>query len=135
MVQSIFQTGLQNYLIFQPFLVNVNLGMVDLINDNLKESQNESIKPSPITNISFNPEIIYKYLQGKIKWKGICFKKTSISFIHGNVINLYITCDTWSRDLNTDFTLRNCLFGTMKLNANPDKFGYGSIGFDARSKF
>ena len=54
---------------------------------------------------------------------------------------LYIsyTLDPWSRDLNTDFTLGNCLFGTAKLTKNPDpnKYeysGYG-IGFDARSGF
>ena len=64
-----------------------------------------------------------------------------VSFIHGNVVNLYISyeLDTWSRDLNTDFTLGNCLFGAVKLTKNddPDKYGhigYG-IGFDARSQF
>ena len=44
--------------------------------------------------------------------------------------------DTQSRDLNTDFTLGNCLFAVVKLTSNvdPDKYrysGYG-IGFDAR---
>ena len=43
------------------------------------------------------------------------------------------------RDLNTDFTLNNCLFGSVKLtkNADPEKYkysGYG-IGFDSRSEF
>ena len=47
--------------------------------------------------------------------------------------------DTWSNDLNTDFTLGNCLFGAVKLTKNPnrDKYkrsGYG-VGFDSRSKF
>ena len=63
-----------------------------------------------------------------------------MSFLHKNVVNLYIiyTLDTWSKDLNTDFTLGNCLFGAVKLTKNfePDKYkysGYG-IGFDTRSK-
>ena len=43
------------------------------------------------------------------------------------------------RNLNTDFTLNNCLFGSVKVtkNADPDKYkysGYG-IGFDFRSAF
>ena len=43
----------------------------------------------------------------------------------------------WSRDLNTDFTLKHCLFGGVKLakNTDPDKYvytGYG-FGFDLRS--
>ena len=57
------------------------------------------------------------------------------------VINQYISdiLDTWSRDLNTNFTLGNCLFGAMKLtkNADPDKYGcsgYGT-GFNARLQF
>ena len=45
----------------------------------------------------------------------------------------------WSKDLNTDFTLDNCLFGAVKLtkNADPDKYVYSgySIGFDSRSQF
>ena len=44
-----------------------------------------------------------------------------------------------SRDLNTNFTLGNCLFGAVKLtnNVDPDKYrysGYG-IGFDECSEF
>ena len=56
------------------------------------------------------------------------------------IINLYISykLDRWSRDLNTDFTLSNCLFGSVKLtkNADPDKCKYSSygIGFDSCSE-
>ena len=47
--------------------------------------------------------------------------------------------DTGSRDLNTDFTLKDCLFGDVKLakNNDQDKYvytGYG-IGFNLRSEF
>ena len=57
------------------------------------------------------------------------------------VRNLYIsyTLDPWSRDLNTDFTLNNCLFGSVKLTENsyPDKEKYSNygLGFDSRSEF
>ena len=44
-----------------------------------------------------------------------------------------------SRDLNSDFTLKDCLFGGVKLakNADPDKHVYSGyvIGFDSRSEF
>ena len=47
--------------------------------------------------------------------------------------------DTWSKNLNTDFTLGDCLFGGVKLtkNVDLDKYGYsGDItGFDSRSDF
>ena len=56
------------------------------------------------------------------------------------VINLYIfyILNLWLRNLNTDFTLKNCLFGSVKLtkNTDPDKYkynGYG-IGLDSRSE-
>ena len=43
----------------------------------------------------------------------------------------------WLRNLNTDFTLKNCLFGFVKLTKNfdPDKYKHSSygIGFDSRS--
>ena len=47
--------------------------------------------------------------------------------------------DTWSRDLNFDFTLKDCLFGGVKLvkNAHPNIYtcsGYG-IGFHVPSEF
>ena len=58
-----------------------------------------------------------------------------------DALNLYICyeLDRWSKDLDTDFTLANWLFGSVKLtkNADPDKYkysGYG-IGFDSRSEF
>ena len=61
-------------------------------------------------------------------------------YIPKKVINLYIsyTLDPQLRNLNTDFTLGNCLFGSVKLTKNTDldkcKYsGYG-IGLDFRSE-
>ena len=57
------------------------------------------------------------------------------------VINLYIsnTLGLQLRNLNTDFTLGNCLFGTVKLtkNAYLDKYKYTgyNIGFEYCSQF
>ena len=76
-----------------------------------------------------------------LKLKGICLKQNSVSFLHKNIVNSYITyeLDTWSKDLNTEFILGNCLFGAVKLTkiANPDKYKYSGsgMGFDWRSKF
>ena len=56
-------------------------------------------------------------------------------------MNFFIAYElnTWSRDLNPDFTLKDCLFGGVKLakNVDLDKYvysGYG-IGFNLRSEF
>ena len=47
--------------------------------------------------------------------------------------------DRWSRDLNTEFTLGNWLFGSAKLtkNADPDKYKYRGcdIGLDSLLQF
>ena len=57
------------------------------------------------------------------------------------VVNLYIVYELniWSQDLNAEFTLKDCLFGAVKLteNANPNKFSYSGygIGFDPRLLF
>ena len=58
-------------------------------------------------------------------------------------MNIYIyisyTLTPWLRNLSTYFTLKNCLFGSVKLtkNVDPDKYKYSgySIGFDSRSEF
>ena len=71
----------------------------------------------------------------------MCLKQNSVSSLHKNMVNLYITykLDAWSKDLNTDFTLGNCLFGSVKLTKNDDlvKYKYNSygIGFDSRLQF
>ena len=63
------------------------------------------------------------------------------SIIALGIININISYiqDRWWRDLDTDFTLGNCLFGSVKLtrNADPDKYKYSSYdtGFDSRSQF
>ena len=55
------------------------------------------------------------------------------------MVNLFILfeLDTWSQDINTDFSLKYYLFGSVKLtkNADLDKYKYSSydIGFDSRS--
>ena len=50
-----------------------------------------------------------------------------------------LALDTCSRDLNTDFTLGDYLYGAVNLtkNADPDKYRYSSygIGFGARLQF
>ena len=47
--------------------------------------------------------------------------------------------DRWSQDLNAKFTLKDCLFGAVKLtkNADSNKYSYSGcgIGFDSRSLF
>ena len=66
-----------------------------------------------------------------VKFKGDYLINSDIS-VFRKVINLYIsdTLYTWSRDLNTDFTLGYCLFGAVDLTkiADRKKYRYGGYG-------
>ena len=101
----------------------------------------ESLKNPSTPDNSFIPKRIDAYPLSKVKFDGNCLRKNNASFLHENVVNLYITYKlvSWSRDLNRVFTLGICLFGAVKLtkNTNPDKYGYSGYGngFDARSQF
>ena len=70
------------------------------------------------------------------KWSGIiqnseydfrfsCLKQYKVTFTPRNVAHLFIAyeLDTWLRDLNSGFTLKDCLFEAVKLtkNADPDR--------------
>ena len=67
-----------------------------------------------------------------------CLKQDKVSFTRRNVIKFFIIYEIniWSCDLNLDFTLKDCLFGGVKLTVNPDtkKYSYSGygIGFDSR---
>ena len=47
------------------------------------------------------------------------------------MVTLFIVneLDTWSSDVNTDFTLKDCLFGFVKLTENTDRDKYKYSGF------
>ena len=89
---------------------------------------------------NFAPIFIDLNLLPDTNFNGHCLAKINIS-IPKKVINLYISSKLNSqlRNLNTDFTLNNCLLGSVKLtkNADIDKYKYSgySIGFDSRSEF
>ena len=88
---------------------------------------------------NFTPTFADHYLLLDINFNGHCL--ISNIYISKSVINLNIsyTLTPWLRNLNTDFTLNNCLFGSAKLNKNadPDKYKYScySIRFDLLSEF
>ena len=99
----------------------------------------KSIKNPQTSENTFSPKLNNKYTFDRVEFKGICLKQDSVYFLHKNVVNLYISykLEPWSKHLNIDFTLGNCLFGALKLtkNADPDKYKYTSygIGFDSCS--
>ena len=100
----------------------------------------ESIENITKSDSNFGPTFVDHHILPDINFSGCCLIKSIIS-IPKKVINLYIcyTLGSQLKNLNTDFTLSNCLFGSVKLtkNADLDKYKYTSynIGFDSRSEF
>ena len=59
-----------------------------------------------------------------LKFNNSCLVEKSSSSLYNSVIsNLYIVYDlnNWPRNTTNNFTLKNCLFGTVKLIRNADK--------------
>ena len=88
---------------------------------------------------NFAPTFVEHHVLPDINFNGYCLINNI--YIPKKVINIYISyrLSPWLRNLNTDFTLKSCLFGSVKLtkNANPDKYkssGY-SIEFNSRLEF
>ena len=90
---------------------------------------NETRKP-PYTAIKcLSPKLILNESRIRFKFEGSYLKqKNKAPFIPKNVVNLFIVyeLDTWLRDLNAKFTLKDCFFGNVKITKNndPDEYSY-----------
>ena len=84
----------------------------------MSEGSIESITKS---GSNFAPTFVNHHLLPDVNLNGHCLIKNNIS-IPKKVINLYIsyTLGRQIRNLNTYFTLVNCLFGSIKLTKNAD---------------
>ena len=73
--------------------------------------------------------------EGRVKLNGDCLKQEKIKFNHRKTVDVYIVYEIERRvNINSYPTLKNCLFGAVKLTKHVDvdlyKYsGYG-IGFD-----
>ena len=110
---------------------------------NLRESKrisNEKVMPPYTTSKSLYPKFIWFNSRIKLKFKVSCLKQEDkAAFTSKNVVNYFIVyeLDTWPWGINTYFTLKNCLFGSVKItkNVDPDKYKHSvyNIGFGSRS--
>ena len=88
----------------------------------------ESIENITKSDSNFAPNFVDHHLLPAMYFNGHCLIKNNIS-IPKKVINLYIsyTLGPQLKNLNTDFTLGNCLFGSVKLTKNADLDNYKYI--------
>ena len=135
----------QLYLIFQPICKTISTfsGLPDTISKwESKGFSNEKFMPPFTSNKSLSSKLVWmNNSRIKIEFKGSFLKQDKAPFNPNNVVNLYIVYElnTWSQNLNAEFTLKDCLLGALKLtkNANHNKYSYSGygIGFDSRSPF
>ena len=105
-----------------------------------KGLSDESIKPPTTSDNSLSPLIDYFGNKIRLKFKGDCLKQDKVTYTHRKTVNIYIVYELGaSSSFNDDPTLKNSLFGTVKLtkNADIDKYQYSGyrIGFDRKSSF
>ena len=118
----------QNYLVFTPAKNYIKYfsgtTRIDLWKSNGMSKENiENITKS---DRNFAPTFVDNHVLPDINFNGHCLINNI--YIPKKLINIYIsyTLNPWLRNLNTDFTLNNSLFGSVKLskNADPDKYKY-----------
>ena len=81
----------------------------------------ESMKNTTTSDNTFDPTLIDTCPWPVAKFIENCLITNNI-YNFRTLINLYISyeLDSWSRDLNTDFTLNNFLFGSVKSTKNAE---------------
>ena len=104
--------------------LNIDTTQIDLWKSNrMSEENKENITKS---ESNFASTFVDHHVLRDINFNGHCLKNNIC--IHKKVINVYIshTLTPCLTNLNTDFTLKNCLFESVKLtkNADLDKYKY-----------
>ena len=135
--------GTKNYLVFQPihryFKVIANTKYIS--ERKSKELSDDSVKLPSTSDNSLSPLIDYLGNKIRLKFNGGCLKQQNkLTYTHSTMVNIYIVYEiAASSSNNNDPTLRNSLFGAVRLtkNVDIDKYrysGYG-IGFDRKGSF
>ena len=104
-----------------------------------KRLSNKNIKLPFRAKYIFPPKLVLiNNCRIRIEFRVSCLKQEKVTVTSNNVVNSFIIYELgrWSQDLNSEFILRDCLFGAAKLTkiADPDKSSYSEygIGFDFR---
>ena len=137
------ESGKQNYLVFLPmgkyFKLNSVVSVVDrVLSWQSKGISNKSIKRPTTSNNTLIPELNCYGTKTRVKFIRSCLRQSKISYTHRKVVNIYIVYElVASTSLDSDPTIKNCLFGAGTLTKNADiekdKYSCYGIGFDRRS--
>ena len=82
-----------------------------------KGLSDESIKPPSTSDTSLSPLINDLYNKVRLKFDGGCLKQQNkLTYTHGTIVNIYTVYELGvSNSFNDDPTLKNPLFGAVKL--------------------
>ena len=114
----------QNCLVFQPMHRYLKKsGDTDQFSAwKSKGLSDESINHPTTSNNSLAPSLNPLDVRTRVKSDGICLKEDEVTFTHGNLVNIYIVCETNLLPFRRgDFTLGNPSFGSIRLVKNTDK--------------
>ena len=139
----LFQWWSTSYLIFQTLCYTLKR-LSDTEKDVSWKSKGLSTEKLSTLTTSDNipsPSInAYRDSNFCLSFKGSCLKQKNATFTPPNRINFFVyKWNTCSQDLNSDFSLKDHLFGGVKLgkNVDPDKYIYSGydIGSNLCSEF
>ena len=125
----------QNCLVFIPAKKYIKYfsGTARITLGNLMECQKKILKIQLNQAAIFAPNFIDHHVLPDINFNVHCLINNNLSTAK-RVINTYIsyTLNPWSKNLNLNFTLKNCLFGSIVLtkNTDPGKYKYSGYGID-----
>ena len=95
----------------------------------------------PANNSNNNsPTLLNKNSRLGVTFNGNYMNQNKLGYAHGKIVNLYIVYELKNRTIdNPDFTVKNGLFGAVKIikNANTSHYKYEGYGicFDGESSF
>ena len=77
----------------------------------------ESIKAPTRSDNNLAPALNYIGNKVRVKFAGSCLKHDKITYTHGKIVNICIVYEInlWNHTYSSDPTVRNCLFGAVKL--------------------
>ena len=124
-----FNDGEQLYLKFQPrYYTLKRLGDTEKVVPSKSKGLSAEKRTTPTTNDDILSPSVKWYRDSNfcLTFKGSYLKQKNATFTPPNKIIYFIFYEfnTWSWDLNSNFTLNHCLFGGVKLakNADPDEY-------------
>ena len=111
--------GTQNWLVFQivsRYFETVSVNNSIILSWKSKGLSDETIKPPTTSNKMLNPSLDFVGTKARVKFNGDYLKQEKITFNHGKIVNIYIVYEIERRvDISSYPTLKNCLFGSVKL--------------------